>query len=79
MKTFVLVAALLGLSACGATQKLKPQDGVSLPPKAIADRAVPTPEQLIVADDQARPRRTDEVLKRSEKRRPDSFDLPPPG
>jgi hypothetical protein len=40
---------------------------------------VPTAEQLMTPDDQARPKRSDELLLKSEKRRDDTFDLPPSG
>ena len=69
----------LCLSGCGATQVLKPQAGANLPPKPAAARTAPTTEQMMTADDQSRPRRTDELLQKSEKRVPDKFDLPPPG
>jgi hypothetical protein len=38
----------------------------------------PTPEQLLTPPAIARPVRVDEILRRSEPRRPDRFDLPPP-
>jgi hypothetical protein len=77
MKTVVALAMILALSACGGRQVLKPQQGASLPPKPKFAATVPTPEQLMTADDQARPQRNDELLLKSEKRRDDKFDLPP--
>jgi hypothetical protein len=77
MKRFVIFATLCTLAACGSVQKLKPAAGASLPPKASAARTVPTPDDLIKPDTQARPLRTDESLRKSEKRNPDPFDLPP--
>ncbi len=77
MKPFAILFPLVLLTACGTTQKLKPQTGVSLPPKASAARTVPTPDELIAPDSQSRPQRTDDALQRSEKRKPDRFDLPP--
>ncbi len=56
---------------------LKPKAGTSLPPKPEFAASVPTPDQLMTADDQARPQRNDELLQKSEKRRDDKFDLPP--
>jgi hypothetical protein len=67
------------LAACGATAPLRPKVGESLPPKPLAARTTPDAERLMTRDDQARPRRTDDVLQNSEKREPDRFDLPPPG
>lgn len=71
------LAVLLLLPACGSVQKLKPAAGATLPPKAAAARSVPTPDELMRPDTQARPERTDESLRKSEKRQPDPFDLPP--
>ena len=71
------VAALLG--ACGAKEDLKPPANQPAPVVPIgADRA-PTTQELTTPDAQARPARSDELLKRSERREPDDFDLPPPG
>jgi hypothetical protein len=79
MKTVVTLALILALSACGGRQVLKPKAGASLPPKPEFAATVPTPDQLMTADDQARPQRNDELLLKSEKRRDDKFDLPPTG
>lgn len=79
MKTIVVLFMTLCLSACGGTQVLKPNAGMSLPPKPEFAATVPTPDQLMTADDQARPQRNDELLLKSEKRRDDKFDLPPTG
>ena len=79
MKTVVSLAMILALSACGGRQVLKPQRGASLPPKPEFAATVPTPDQLMTAEDQARPQRNDELLLKSEKRRDDKFDLPPTG
>lgn len=77
MKTIISLALVLALSACGGTQVLKPKAGASLPPKPEFAATVPTPDQLMTPDDQARPQRNDELLLKSEKRRDDKFDLPP--
>lgn len=69
----------LALSACGGRVKLKPQEGASLPVKPEDVRIQPTVEELIEPSSQARPKRSDELLKRSEERREDKFDLPPKG
>jgi hypothetical protein len=71
------LAALMILAACGGRVDLKPAPGVALPMKAETAAVAPTPEQLMTADTQARPKRSDEQLKRSEERRDDKFDLPP--
>ena len=77
MKTTIAFAMILTLSACGGRQVLKPKAGASLPPKPAAAKTVPTADELITPDDQARPQRSDELLLKSEKRRDDPFDLPP--
>lgn len=69
----------LALAACGGRVPLKPQEGHALPPKPETAAAVATPEQLLMPETQARPKRSDEQLKRSEERQDDKFDLPPPG
>jgi hypothetical protein len=79
MKRLITLSLLLALSACGGRQVMKPQAGNSLPPKPAAAKTVPTAEQLMIPDDQARPKRSDELLLKSEKRRDDTFDLPPSG
>ena len=77
MKIVVAFVLTLALAACGGRQVLKPQPGASLPPKAEFAATAPTPDELMTADDQARPQRNDELLLKSEKRRDDKFDLPP--
>jgi hypothetical protein len=56
---------------------LRPAAGESLPPKAYAAETVPKPSELMTPEVQARPRRSDELLRESEQRRDDRFDLPP--
>ena len=78
MKRVVLLSLLM-LGACGQTATLKPRPGASLPPAPAAARSVPTAEQLMTPDSQARPQRNDDLLQKSETRPADRFDLPPPG
>lgn len=70
-------AALLG--ACGAKEDLKPPANQPAAVVPIGANRAPTTEELTTPDAQARPARSDELLKRSEQREPDDFDLPPPG
>ena len=75
--TTLAAATLLG--ACGAKEDLKPaanQPAAAIP---VGATRAPTTEELTTPDAQARPARSDELLKRSEQREPDDFDLPPPG
>lgn len=71
-----IFAALL-LTSCGAKVPVRPLLGHELPQKAATAATVPTAQQLMSADTQARPNRSEEQLNRSEKRREDPFDLPP--
>jgi hypothetical protein len=77
MRAVLALALIFGLSACGGRVALKPKAGQSLPVKPETAAVVPTPAQLMEPDVQARPKRSDEQLRRSEERREDKFDLPP--
>ena len=72
----VATAALLG--GCGRVGDLKPAAGQALPVKPLMARTTPTPDQLLTPPTYARPERVDELMKRSEPREADPFDLPPP-
>lgn len=69
---------MFALAACGRAGDLRPPPGASLPVKPKLATTQPTPEQLLTPPPIARPVRVDEILRRSEPRRPDRFDLPPP-
>ena len=73
-----VVALSLALGACGRAGELRPPPGGALPVKPKLATVTPTPEQLLTPPAVARPVRVDEILRRSEPRRPDRFDLPPP-
>ncbi|MEW4467349.1 hypothetical protein AB1K62_05920 [Parasphingorhabdus sp. JC815] len=82
MKNYQKLTALViwtVLSACGNRGDLVPAKGQSLPQPAYGEIKKPTGEELITPSSQARPERSDELLRRSEKRQDDKFDLPPPG
>jgi hypothetical protein len=74
----LLLATALGLAACGRVAELQPAPGHALPAKPEMARATPTVEQLLTAPAYARPDRVDELVKRSQPRAADPFDLPPP-
>ena len=76
MKRLTLLLAL-ALTACGSAVGLRPKEGVSLPVAPYGATAQPTPPQLVTPTPQQRPQRSDELLRSSEKRRSDEFDLPP--
>ncbi len=65
------------LSACGGRVPLAPPVGKQLPQKGESYSTRASSDQLMTPDTQARPKRSDEQLKRSEERREDKFDLPP--
>jgi hypothetical protein len=72
-----IILLALGLAACGGREELQPAQGKTLPPAPYGAEAQPTPSELMTPDAQARPQRSDELLRRSEERRDDRFDLPP--
>ncbi|OHD07498.1 hypothetical protein [Sphingopyxis sp. RIFCSPHIGHO2_12_FULL_65_19] len=73
------IAATALLGACGSKEDLKPVAGQPAAAIPVGATRAPTTEELTTPDAQARPARSDELLKRSEQREPDDFDLPPPG
>ena len=80
MKTRTKIAAILSLaalSACGKVGPLAPKAGQAPPAKAYGQTEVPGSEALVIASEQARPGRSDELMRRSERRTDDPFDLPP--
>ncbi len=64
-------------AACGKVGDLEPRTAQSVPPKTYGQSETPTAEALTTASVQARPGRSDELLRRSERRTDDPFDLPP--
>ena len=78
-RLFLAGLALAALAACGGEQDLKLAPGAKpLVKPAMAARA-PTTEELLTSPPIARPDRVTEILKRSQEREEDRFDLPPPG
>lgn len=78
MRSMFLFGSVLLLAGCGAATNLKPAKGESLPVAPYGAKATPTPADLLKPSDQARPARSDELLKTSQQRRGDEFNLPPP-
>ena len=76
MKRLALILPL-ALSACGSAVGLRPPEGTKLPVAPYGATATPTPPELVTPTPQQRPQRSDELLRSSEKRRSDEFDLPP--
>ena len=73
----VALTLSLAVSACGSRVKLKPQQGASLPIKPEEASAQLTVNEMLTPTPQARPKRSDELITRSEERRDDKFDIPP--
>ncbi|HVM38609.1 MAG TPA: hypothetical protein VM265_09505 [Sphingomicrobium sp.] len=78
LRTIILVLFALGATGCGRVAPLQPARGQPLPVKPLLARTTPTAEQLLTPPVYASPERIDELMKRSEPRRSDRFDLPPP-
>ena len=74
----LLIGSAIALASCGRVAELEPAPGQSLPVKPLMARATPTPEELLTPPPYARPNRVDELMRRSEPREADPFDLPPP-
>jgi hypothetical protein len=78
MKRSAILATACLLGGCGSVAPLEPGPGQALPVKPLLAKRTPTPEELLAIPDVARPNRVDELMRRSEPRQPDRFDLPPP-
>lgn len=77
LRASLLLAAATSLAACGNMAPLRPAAGQSLPVKALLAQKPATAEELLTHPVYANPERIDELMKRSEPRQPDRFDLPP--
>ena len=76
-KKIIGIASIAALAACGKVGPLEPKMGQAPPAKAYGQTEVPNSEKLVIASEQARPGRSDELMRRSERRTDDPFDLPP--
>lgn len=76
-RVIIVIVAALAATACGKVGDLEPRAGNSLPPKAYGQTTEQTAAVLTTPSVQARPGRTDELLKRSERREDDPFDVAP--
>ena len=73
-----ILVMLAALTACGRTADLRPAQGEPLPVKPLMARATPSADDLLTPPVYANPERVDELIKRSQPRVADHFDLPPP-
>ena len=79
-RPFLLAATLLlasGLGGCGRVADLAFGAQGRVPPTPVGSTEKMTPERLNEPTTQARPKRSDELLRQSEERQSDEFDLPP--
>ena len=78
MKRVTIIVCLgLGIAACGQVASLKPAPGKTLPVRPLMSTHTPSVDELLALGPQAKPRRIDELLTRSQPRKADRFDLPP--
>ncbi|WP_380873333.1 hypothetical protein ACFB49_40870 [Sphingomonas sp. DBB INV C78] len=78
MKKAILALTLAtALAGCGSRESLRPAEGKALPQKPAMAATQPTPTDLLTPRPQERPDRSEELLRQSEERRDDRFNLPP--
>ena len=75
----LLIGATLAIAiaGCGRRADLTYPIGAPGPAVPTGEIRAPTPAELMTSSPQARPMRSDELLKQSEERQADEFDLPP--
>jgi hypothetical protein len=78
MRRLLVIAGIALLTACGRQVDLEPAPGHPMPVKPRMARTTPTVDDLLTPPSYTRPDRVDELLKKSEPRKADPFDLPPP-
>lgn len=77
-RRLLLIPPLLAMTtACGSVKELRPVEGMTPIPTAVAAQGPETPTQLMTPDTQAQPDRQAELITRSVERKDDPFDLPP--
>ena len=74
-----VLIAIIALCGCGKMSPLAPAQGEPLPVKPLMAKTTPTAEDLLTPPTYADPERVDELIKRSQPRSVDRFDLPPAG
>ena len=77
-RPLVILAGSLAIAACGRVAPLQPAPGEGLPIKPAIAQKTPDANDLLTPPPIARPERIDELMKRSQPRQADRFDLPPP-
>ena len=74
----LIFIAVFALAGCGKVGPLEPAAGQALPVKPLMATTTPTATELLAFTPQAKPERVDELMTRSQPRKSDRFDLPPP-
>ncbi|MGE0180530.1 MAG: hypothetical protein AB7O91_12010 [Sphingomonas sp.] len=78
MRRIATILLALAAGGCGLREPLQPAPGASLPVAPVGARTRPDAQQLLASPSITRPQRVDEIIRRSELREEDRFDLPPP-
>jgi hypothetical protein len=76
-RVLLVIGMALSATACGLVGDLEPRSGNALPPQAYGQTTTQSAGVLTTPSAQARPGRSDELLKRSERRTDDPFDVAP--
>lgn len=76
-KCLILAFPILLVAACGQSGQLVRNPSAPGPAVPTGEQRAPTAAEQTTPSVQSRPRRSDEVLKQSQEREPDEFDLPP--
>ena len=76
-RVLLVIGMALSATACGKVGDLEPRSGNALPPQAYGQTTTQSAGVLTTPSAQARPGRSDELLKRSERRADDPFDIAP--
>ena len=66
----ILLIVVLGAGGCGRVADLQPAAGKPLPVKPLMARTTPTPNELLAIPTDFKPSRVDELVTRSQVRRP---------
>ena len=77
MRKVLICLSIAALTGCAQRAALKPAAGESLPIAPYGAKATPDADDLLEPSAQAIPSRNVELLRRSEEREDDPFDLPP--
>ena len=77
VRRIAVAFAIAVLCGCGRVTPLRPAQGEPLPVKPRMAQTTPSAEQLLSPPTYADPARVDELIKRSQPRPVDRFDLPP--